>query len=326
MKKIAEVEIKTRLGKREGQYDNRVKIAAVNFSSKWGDKKENLKKICEYIDQASAKGCGIIAFPEMSLVGYDNIPGENFKDKMQVKEAETVPGKTTTILTQKAKEKKIYILVGLSECDEKHPLTIYNTVAVIGPEGLIAKYRKNHIPFDERDWSTPGDEITVFNTPWGPMGVAICYDVYAFPEIARICAAYGARVFFNITAHTVGANVPNCETEIEDTSITNGMYVVTASMSGKSLSGQTYSGGSSVVGLGDDQVHVKYFAGHPFYSELGRSEGMVVAELDLSRVDKVNCLPIYSTNPYTGKPDFTPERYARWYQKLSESPIWRERL
>ena len=80
---------------------------------------------------------------------------------------------------------------------------IFNTCAVYNPEGdLVAKHRKVHlfdidvpgkITFKESDTLTGGDKITVFNTPFGRVGVGICYDI-RFPELAQLMRDKGAVI------------------------------------------------------------------------------------------------------------------------------------
>lgn len=90
---------------------------------------------------------------------------------------------------------------------------VYNTAYVFGPDGTqLARHRKMHlfdvdIPggqvFHESDTLTPGDEVTTFDTPWGRMGICICFDC-RFPELVRLMALRGAQVVlvpaaFNLT-------------------------------------------------------------------------------------------------------------------------------
>ena len=106
--------------------------------------------------------------------------------------AEPVPGPSTAYFGKLAKEHHIHIVAGLVERDGK---TIYNTSALIGPDGgLIGKYRKVTLPRGEIEAGiTPGHEYPVFETSFGKVGMMICYDGF-FPEVARALTIRGAEV------------------------------------------------------------------------------------------------------------------------------------
>lgn len=293
-----------------------IKVSVVNFYSYWGEKHKNLSRIKGYIRAAAAGGCDIIAFPEMCLTGYENEPEKDKNEKMQILQAEPIPGPSSEEIADLAVELGIYVLFGMPERDKDHPETVYNTVAVTGPEGIIGQCRKIHIPFTESQWSTAGADPFLWETKWGTMGAAICYDVYAFPEIARYAAGTGARIFFNCTAMTDGADVPNNRIQLESMCITNGIYIATANQTGAGR-GCSYNGYSSIMGPSAGGIDPCYYAGNPFFSGTGREAGMYTAVIDLSLAREFCRLPIYQTNPWTGKPDFKPGSYEEWYGKLS---------
>ncbi len=80
--------------------------------------------------------------------------------------------------------------------------SLYNSAAVVGPDGLLAVYRKTHLWDREKLWFTPGSERPpVVETPFGRIGVAVCYDLY-FPELTRGLALAGADLI------AIPANLP----------------------------------------------------------------------------------------------------------------------
>jgi N-carbamoylputrescine amidase len=117
--------------------------------------------------------------------------------------AETIPGPTTESLGALSRELGIFLIVPLFE--SVHGAVFFNSVAVMGPDGsLVHRYRKMHIPqdpgFEEKFFFAPGDlGWPVFETPWGRIGVLICWDQW-YPEAARLMALQGARVIFYPTA------------------------------------------------------------------------------------------------------------------------------
>ena len=82
----------------------------------------------------------------------------------------------------------IWLLPHLVEFDRGH---FYSTVYVVGPDGLSGKYRSTHLWGAERVWATPGDDISIFRTPFGNVGVMIGYEGM-IPEVARVLALRGA--------------------------------------------------------------------------------------------------------------------------------------
>jgi predicted amidohydrolase len=106
--------------------------------------------------------------------------------------AEPVPGPSTEYFGALAKQHNLYIVAGLVERDGH---LIYNTAALIGPDGKLAgKYRKVTLPRGEVEAGIqPGREYPVFDTRFGKVAMMICYDGF-FPEVARRLSNRGAEV------------------------------------------------------------------------------------------------------------------------------------
>jgi N-carbamoylputrescine amidase len=125
------------------------------------------------------------------------------EDYENFKLAEEIPGSTTKILSDLAKELGVVIIASLFEKRMKG--LYHNTVAVLDADGeYLGKYRKMHIPDDpgyyEKFYFTPGDlGYKVFNTKFGNIGVLICWDQW-YPEASRITALKGADILFYPTA------------------------------------------------------------------------------------------------------------------------------
>ena len=155
-----------------------IKISTVAFNAKWGDKEKNLNRMLGYMEAAAAEGSNLIVFPEMALTGYDDEEDKEKPDKMQSKLAEAVPGPSSNAIADLAKKLNLYVAFGMPERDADDPEKIYNSACVCGPEGIIGTYRKIHLPYPEPHWATRGTRPFIFETPWGPVGVAICYDFH----------------------------------------------------------------------------------------------------------------------------------------------------
>jgi len=166
---------------------DKVKIAAVQMEPRITQNRENLDNILLKTRTAAHGGADLIVFPECALTGYVFT-----SRKEAIPYMETVPGPSTDELAAYCHELGVHVIVGLIEIDVDR---CFNAAVLIGPKGLVGKYRKNHLPFLGIDrFLDPGDEpFTVYKTPIGNIGVHICYDCN-FPESARVMTLLGADI------------------------------------------------------------------------------------------------------------------------------------
>ena len=158
-------------------------VAGAQFHSEYADKQYNLKKIENLCNLAKNKGVDFILFPELSITGF-------IIDANVVRVAEAVPGPSTEYLAQVSRRLKIVVGAGLieSQCGLN-----YNTMVLVGPSGLIGKYRKVHLPFVEYPWYTSGSTFPVFDVLGWKVGLSTCCD-NLFPEHARILSVRGTEI------------------------------------------------------------------------------------------------------------------------------------
>ena len=172
------------------------KVALAQISCKRGDKTENIRKIEHNVVRAKKQGVELVIFPELSVTGYV------LRDQIY-ELAETIPGQSTNILEKLAVKTGTYIVFGLPELSDKTQATIYNAAVLVGPDGLIGKYRKMYLPthsvFEEKRYFRPGYQTAVFETELGKIGLIICYDVF-FPEVSRLTRLKGAQLIVCISA------------------------------------------------------------------------------------------------------------------------------
>lgn len=154
-------------------------------------KSENILTLEKYIREAAANGAELIITPEFGIVGYPDIPElpsneDNFRNREDISPyVEGLPGAASHHFGQLAKELGVYIHFGLAEVD-KFTQRYYNAVAVVGPSGfLVATYRKQHLFQIEYDYLTSGVQNTVYDSPFGKIGIIICSDVYDFGVLAN---------------------------------------------------------------------------------------------------------------------------------------------
>ncbi len=167
------------------------------------DKAENLRHARELIDKAAAGGAELVMLPEMFNCPYENAAFPVY--------AEPAGGESWQMLSRAAKENGIYLVGGsVPELEDGH---IYNTSFIFDREGReLARHRKVHLfdidvlggqRFKESDTLTAGDQVTLVDTPWGKLGVAICFDI-RFAEFFRVMGDAGAFLIaipaaFNMT-------------------------------------------------------------------------------------------------------------------------------
>ena len=174
-------------------------IAVVNFKPDAGQKIENLRRMKGFAAAASKRGSDLILFPEMCLMGYDYYISQQITMEEKKESAETLDGNSAKTMAEISKKYGNYIVFGAAEYAEEKDC-LYNSAFVTGPEGVIGTYRKIH-PYDaENMWCEKGSEPFMFETPWGPVGIGICYDSYQFPELMRYYVSKGMRLYLNPTA------------------------------------------------------------------------------------------------------------------------------
>lgn len=164
---------------------------------------ENHAAMRRYVRDAAAAGCDLVVLPEMWCCPYDN--------RAFVEFAEPQGGQTWRLLRDTAQECCVWLVAG--SVPERDGDAIYNTCYVFDPRGIQrAKHRKVHLfdidvaggqRFFESDTLSPGRRYTVVDTPFGKVGVAICFDV-RFAELFRILTLEGAQLIvvpaaFNMT-------------------------------------------------------------------------------------------------------------------------------
>ena len=331
------------------QKKDKITIALINFQAVWGDKDINLKKMLNDIKEASSRGANLILFPEMSLTGYSMEQDKGLKrlDRMQVKLAEKYNGASAQAVAKLAKEKNVYVVYGYPEVIGNDPLNVYNSAIAVGPKGIIGSYQKIHPFGSEVIWCKTGRKPFIFSTPWGPIGISICYDTYNYPELGRYYAAKGCRVILNPTATSRsyfaaselvdgkpvndgkplnGNNaqwVNRFKSRVEAVVIQSDIFVASSNLIGAETSaagkfmGKCFPGGSSVAGPLDDKKgtssYIGYYGTNP---ALATDVGIIYSDLDLSKA-KRKSFENYIKTDLQSKYLYDPTLYAEWYTDLA---------
>ncbi|WP_169980866.1 carbon-nitrogen hydrolase family protein [Tautonia rosea] len=215
-----------------------VRVAAVQMDVKLGDREGNLRAILDRIDTAAGAGARLVVFPECALSGY---VFESRDEAMSA--AEEIPGPSLGAIGARCAERDVFAVVGLLERDGER---LFNACAMVGPKGVIASYRKNHLPFLGVDrFVDPGDRpFEVVEAAGLRLGMHICYDG-SFPESGRVMTLLGAEVLLWPTNWPTRAE-PTAEHFPIVRAMENAVYVMAVNRVG-SERGFPFIGHSSIV-------------------------------------------------------------------------------
>jgi predicted amidohydrolase len=284
---------------RSNEVQDRVTLAAANFTPVHGQAKATVEKMASVVEEAAAQGVDLVVFPENALLGCESceacrVLGGPCDDCIE--SAQTVPGPATEAIARLARDHDLYVVFGLPERDARDRKRLYNAAAVVGPDGVLGSYRKVHL--GEPPWVTegitftPGTALPLFPTRFGLLGVQICYDFWFNPELTRILALKGAR----LVAVPVGSfEAPGRPEGMRATVLARAQenlihVVVSNAVGGPDGPGQAYSGRALT-----EASRPNYYAGHSMIAgpafprfgvslaEAGATEELVVATINLKQ-------------------------------------------
>ncbi len=178
------------------------KVALIQMSCA-PDTQANLAKAVARVREAAEAGARLICLPELFRAQYFC----QREDHALFATAESIPGPSTSALSEVVREHKIVLVASLFE--RRAPGLYHNTAAILDhttttPDNILGVYRKMHIPDDplyyEKFYFTPGDlGFLAQSTSEGRIGTLVCWDQW-YPEGARITALKGAETLFFPTA------------------------------------------------------------------------------------------------------------------------------
>ena len=251
-----------------------IRIAVAQFAINQWDPEKNLAKMEDFIKETSGKA-DIIIFPEDFLTG-------GLADKEVVKFTD-YQGRYRKIFQKLARKYKIDIVAG--SIIEGTKVAKYNTSYYVDSTGRIkSKYRKINLWLTERRHIAPGNEVCVFNTKYGKVGLVICWDLM-FPEIFRKMVKNGVRIVFCPSLWYKGKyfapykkHNPNAETDHVNAlcrarAIENNIVLVFANAVGKLET----SGGTFDEAIGQSQITVPIKG---VLQRLDNEEGMFIQKVD----------------------------------------------
>ncbi len=249
------------------------RVAGIQMTS-GSEVKDNLLTASDLIQQAVDQGAGLVVLPEMfAMMGLDQL------DKVKYREA-LGQGPIQDFLHEQSAKHKTWLVGGtlpLTVLDENK---VRAACLVFNAEGQrIAHYDKIHLfdvelsgkkeIYSESKTTEPGEKWVVIPTPFGKLGLAVCYDL-RFPEMFRLMHDEGVEIIALPAAFTYTTGAAHWEILVRARAIENLVYIVTAGQAGTHQNGRKTFGHSMIV---NPWGEVKAL--------LPQGPGVVVAEIHL---------------------------------------------
>jgi omega-amidase len=241
-----------------------IKISLAQMAFKFGEVEYNLNRVIDWVGEAAESGCDLILLPELWASGYDLENWSLYATSLDEGLFQKLAGL--------AKEKRIAI--GGSLLEEKDGLA-YNTFVLFGDNGeKLGIYRKIHRfrLLNEEKWLAAGDKLVMAKTPWGQVGLSICYDL-RFPEMFRPFGISGAQMIL-IVAEWPERRIAHWSKLLQARAIENQIFVAGVNKVGESK-GVKLGGHSAII----DPWGVPAIEGSD-------SEEQVMVEINLKDVEK----------------------------------------
>ena len=265
-----------------------MKLALISARPTIANKTKNIQTMENYIKKTKA---------DFYIFGEYFLSGDRCKDEFRDL-AEPLNGPSIQYLKKIAKNKQCYIIFGMPTKDDKVDGLIYNTSVLIHPNGTVNAYKKWFLPtagpFEEKIFFDQGEELPIFSTTFGKIGLLICYDLN-FPEIAKALTLQGAELLICISA-SPSITQRYFETLLPARALENTVFV-------------------AFVNLAGNQEDLIYWAGSQVYDPLGNliikapyfKESIITCDINLKQLE-----PVRARRPVLR--DIRPEIYQDLYE------------
>lgn len=278
--------------KRLASQQSAFKVAAIQMAS-GPNVSGNLNEARRLIENAVQQGAKLVVLPE-----FFAIMGMKETDKYVVREQPN-NGQIQSFLSETARKNKIWIVGGSIPMTADAPNKVRNSCLVYNELGeLVARYDKIHLfnlelgneQYHEADTIEAGNQVVVVDSPFGRIGLAVCYDL-RFPELFR--AMKDVDIIVLPAAFTATTGKVHWEALVRARAIENLSYVIAAAQGGYHVNGRETHGHSMIV---DPWGRI--------LDELSRGSGVVMAEVNRGYQTSLrNSLPALShrtLNCHTG--------------------------
>ena len=251
-----------------------VKIACVQMTA-GPEIGPNLDAVVALIREAASGGARFVLTPENTSI----IEPKRERALAKSFPEETHPG--LPLLSALAKELGIWLLIG-SMAIRVEPERLANRSFLIDDQGrIVARYDKIHMfdvdlpngeSYRESERMRPGAQAVLAPTPWGPLGMTVCYDL-RFPHLYRDLAKAGAAMISVPSAFTVPTGKAHWHVLLRARAIEAGAYILAPAQCGEHAGGRRTYGHSLIVSPWGEIL-----------AEAGETPGIIAAEIDLSKV------------------------------------------
>jgi predicted amidohydrolase len=243
------------------------------------DPEANAAALVAAVEDAAAGGAAMLFTPEMS--------GLLDRDKARAAAHLKLPEEDAVLAAVRAAAARAGIWVHLGSLAVRRadePRLANRAFLIDGAGAIRATYDKLHL-FDVdlptgESWResasyAPGEAAVVAETPVGPLGLSICYDL-RFPDLFRTLSGAGAQVIAIPAAFTVPTGEAHWHVLMRARAIEAGVFVIAAAQAGRHEDGRETYGHSLVVGPWGDVL-----------LDMGPEPGLAFAEIDLADVESV---------------------------------------
>jgi predicted amidohydrolase len=252
-------------------------LAGVVQMTSTDDVETNLARASALVTDAASRGARFVSLPEnFAFLRSEGSP---------IPEAQALDGPWVRRMAELSQRLGITLLLGSLPEKRQDDTRVFNTAVLLGPSGdTLAVYRKIHL-FDidlpglehlkESRAVAPGDALVLAATPFGPLGLSICYDL-RFPELYRALTKRGARILAVPSAFTERTGKAHWEVLLRARAIENLAFVVAAAQVGAHGPGRSSHGHALIVDPWGTIL-----------AQVGEGEGVAVAELDFDLQDRL---------------------------------------
>ena len=247
-------------------------VAAIQMAS-GPNVQANLDQAEKLISEAVAQSAKLIVLPENF-----SFMGKTDRERIAVAETDG-EGLVQRFLSEQSKKHAIWLVGGTIPVKSGDGDKLYASCMLFNDKGdRVARYNKIHLfdvhlqesneSYTESDTTLSGDEIVVVDTPFGKLGLAICYDL-RFPELFRIMVNQGMQICAIPSSFTAQTGKAHWEVLVRARAIENLCYVIAAGQGGYHVSGRETFGYSMVVNPWGTVLN-----------HMGKGAGVVAAKLD----------------------------------------------
>lgn len=267
---------------------SRIRVAALQyFIRPVSGFREFAEQVSALVETAADYECDLLVFPEYFTLQLLTAERERRAVDRQIRQMSQYVPPYVELMRDLAREHEIHLVGGtIPVADPDDEDRIYNDCYVFGPDGRWGVQGKLHLTRAEKEewFCSPRSELKIFETAFGRMGVAVCYDV-EFPEIARAAARAGARLLIVPSQTDERQGFLRVRYCAHARAIENQMYVVHASTVGSLPK-------TPAISLNYGQASILTPSDFPFARDGILAEGtpnqetMILGELDMTVIEE----------------------------------------